>query len=81
MSRRRKSALGEAVGKLYVERMFAGSSKEVALEMIGDIKATFEAGLPDLAGWTRRPASVPSRSCTPWVSRSAIRTSGATTPR
>jgi endothelin-converting enzyme/putative endopeptidase len=44
-----QGALGEAVGKLYVERMFAGSSKEVALEMIGDIKATFEAGLPDLA--------------------------------
>jgi len=44
-----EGALGEAVGKLYVERMFAGSSKEVALEMIGDIKATFEAGLPGLA--------------------------------
>jgi predicted metalloendopeptidase len=44
-----QGALGEAVGKLYVERMFAGSSKDVALEMIGDIKATFEAGLPDLA--------------------------------
>jgi putative endopeptidase len=44
-----QGALGEAVGKLYVERMFAGSSKDVALEMIGDIKATFEAGLQDLA--------------------------------
>jgi putative endopeptidase len=44
-----QAVLGEAVGKLYVERMFAGSSKEIALEMIGDIKAAFEAGLPGLA--------------------------------
>jgi endothelin-converting enzyme/putative endopeptidase len=42
------TAVGELVGKLYVERQFAGSSKEVALEMIGDIEAAFEAGLPDL---------------------------------
>ena len=44
-----EGALGEAVGKLYVDRMFAGSSKEVALEMIGDVKASFEASLPGLS--------------------------------
>jgi putative endopeptidase len=40
--------LGEAVGKLYVERHFAGDSKAVALEMIGDIERAFEANLPNL---------------------------------
>lgn len=44
-----EDALGEVVGKLYVERRFAGDSKEVALEMIGDIEAAFEADLPELA--------------------------------
>jgi predicted metalloendopeptidase len=43
-----QGAMGEAVGKLYVERMFAGSSKEIALEMIGDIKASFQTSLPGL---------------------------------
>ncbi len=42
-------ALGEAIGKLYVEREFAGGSKEVALEMIGDIASAFEASLAELA--------------------------------
>jgi endothelin-converting enzyme/putative endopeptidase len=41
--------LGEAIGTQYVERKFAGSSKEVALEMIGDIEHAFEANLPALA--------------------------------
>ena len=41
--------LGEAIGMQYVERKFAGSSKEVALEMIGDIEHAFEANLPQLA--------------------------------
>ena len=41
-------ALGEAVGKVYVEREFAGDSKEKALEMIHDIEAAFAASLPDL---------------------------------
>jgi predicted metalloendopeptidase len=44
-----QEALGEAVGKLYVEKMFAGSSKEVALEMIHDIESAFENSLPQLA--------------------------------
>ncbi|MGH9464466.1 MAG: M13 family metallopeptidase [Thermoanaerobaculia bacterium] len=43
------AAMGELVGKLYVERQFTGSSKQVALEMIGDIEAAFETGLPSLA--------------------------------
>ncbi len=44
-----EDALGEAVGQLYVERQFAGSSKEVALEMIHDIEAAFENNLPQLS--------------------------------
>jgi putative endopeptidase len=52
-------ALGEEVGKLYVERRFAGDSKQIALEMIGDIQGAFEAALPELS-WmdaeTRRRA-------------------------
>jgi len=43
-----ENALGEAVGKLYVDRMFAGSSKEIALEMILDVKAAFGSSLPSL---------------------------------
>jgi len=44
-----ENALGEAVGKLYVQERFAGDSKEIALTMIRDIEASFEANLPDLA--------------------------------
>jgi len=44
-----ENALGEAVGKLYVEKRFAGDSKQVALEMIGDIGGAFERALPQLA--------------------------------
>ena len=44
-----EAALGEAVGKLYVEREFAGDSKKKALEMIHDIEDAFEANLPELA--------------------------------
>ena len=44
-----EGALGEAVGKLYVERRFAGDSKAKALEMIADLEASFEGNLPRLA--------------------------------
>lgn len=44
-----EQALGEATGKLYVERRFAGASKEVAVEMIHDIEAAFEKALPKLS--------------------------------
>ncbi len=43
------TALGEALGRAFVERQFAGDSKEKALEMIHDVEAAFEASLPDLA--------------------------------
>jgi endothelin-converting enzyme/putative endopeptidase len=42
-------ALGEAVGKLYVDREFPGNSKQVALEMVRDIESAFEGNLPKLA--------------------------------
>jgi predicted metalloendopeptidase len=42
-------ALGEVVGQAYVDRRFAGSSKDVALTMIEDIEHAFENGLPALA--------------------------------
>ena len=45
-----EGALGEMVGQLYVERRFAGDSKRIATEMIGDIQAAFEGSLPGL-GW------------------------------
>jgi putative endopeptidase len=41
-------ALGEALGKLYVEKRFAGSSKAKAQEMIRDIENAFESNLPSL---------------------------------
>jgi putative endopeptidase len=43
------NALGEAVGKLYVDLTFSGDSKTIAKEMIGDLKASFDANLPGLA--------------------------------
>lgn len=43
-----ENALGQAVGKLYVERRFAGDSKAKALEMIADLEASFENNLPQL---------------------------------
>lgn len=44
-----EEALGEAVGKLYVERAFSAESKQAALEMIHDVEAAFAANLPNLA--------------------------------
>ena len=44
-----QGALGQAVGKVYVEDNFPGTSKQVALEMIGDIESAFESNLPKLA--------------------------------
>jgi endothelin-converting enzyme/putative endopeptidase len=59
--------LGEAVGKLYVEREFAGNSKEVALEMVRDIETAFEGNLPALT-WmddaTRQRAREKARKVT-----------------
>ncbi|MCH9649983.1 MAG: M13 family metallopeptidase [Deltaproteobacteria bacterium] len=42
-------ALGEAVGRLYVERHFPGDSKEKALGMIAEVEKALERSLPDLA--------------------------------
>lgn len=54
-----EDAMGEVLGRSYVERYFAGQSKEVGLEMIADIQQAFETSLPEL-GWmdetTRRRA-------------------------
>ncbi len=43
------NALGEAIGKVYVAREFAGNSKAVAVEMIQDVERAFESNLPSLA--------------------------------
>jgi len=42
-------SLAEPIGKLYVERAFAGDSKAKALEMIRDIEAAFDANLDSVA--------------------------------
>ena len=44
-----ENAIGEVIGKVYIQRRFAGRSKDVALEMINDIEAAFEGGLQNLA--------------------------------
>ncbi len=41
-------ALGEAVGRVYVEKKFPGSSKATAQEMLRDVEAAFESNLPGL---------------------------------
>ncbi len=43
------TALGEVIGELYVDRMFAGDSKDKALEMIHDIEAAFDDNLESVA--------------------------------
>jgi putative endopeptidase len=42
-------AVGEILGKAFVERQFAGESKTMALEMIQGIESAFAANLPDLS--------------------------------
>jgi len=42
-------ALGEILGRFYVERAFGGDSKPIALEMILGIEAALERALPGLA--------------------------------
>lgn len=52
-------AIGMALGSLFIEKTFEGSSKQQATEMIDAIRASFKKGLPDL-DWmddeTRRAA-------------------------
>lgn len=43
------SVLGEALGRHYVARHFAGDSKEIALTMVGGIEGAFVGGLPELS--------------------------------
>lgn len=45
---RTESALGEVLGQIYVDRAFAGDSKQVAVEMIQSIESEFEKGMGDL---------------------------------
>lgn len=42
-------ALGEIVGRAFVKERFAGNSKTVATEMIGEIESAFETNLQDLS--------------------------------
>ncbi|MFK7931017.1 MAG: M13 family metallopeptidase [Myxococcota bacterium] len=45
---RTESAMGEVLGKVYVDRAFAGDSKAVAVDMITRIEGAFEKGMDDL---------------------------------
>ena len=45
-----KNALGEAVGKVYVEQYFAGDSKTKMLQMVGDIEAAMDRDI-DQVEW------------------------------
>jgi endothelin-converting enzyme len=45
---RTDSAVGFALGQLYVEETFGGASRDIALDMIKDIRSTFESRLNDL---------------------------------
>lgn len=42
------SAFGQLIGKLYADKAFAGDSKQIALNMIQDVEASFERNLPGL---------------------------------
>jgi len=64
---RTESALGEVLGKVYVERAFPGDSKQIAVDMIQGIETEFEKGMSDL-DWmddaTREVAVEKSQSIT-----------------
>ena len=45
---RTESALGEVLGRIYVERAFPGDSKAIAVDMIERIEAEFEGGMDEL---------------------------------
>lgn len=47
--RRTDEALGDLVGQMFVDEVFAGESKQQALTMIGEIEAAFERRLPGLS--------------------------------
>jgi putative endopeptidase len=49
-----EQAMGEAIGRLYVQERFAGDSKTIATRMIGQIADAFAASLPELA-WMDEP--------------------------
>ncbi len=54
------AAVGDLVSKQFIERSFAGDSKDIALDMVQRIEAAFAAGLPAIA-WmddTTRAAAV-----------------------
>jgi putative endopeptidase len=51
------SALGEALGKVYVEQYFAGDSKAKMLEMVQDIEAAMERDIDQL-DWMSAPTKV-----------------------
>jgi predicted metalloendopeptidase len=44
-----EEALGEAVGKLYVERHFSPESKQRMLELVNNLRAAFQHGIDQLA--------------------------------
>ena len=43
-----ENALGEALGRLYVDQYFTGQSREIAITMMKDIQDAFVADLPSL---------------------------------
>ncbi|WP_181197767.1 M13 family metallopeptidase [Enhygromyxa salina] len=43
------SSVGDLLSQQFVERSFAGDSREIAVDMIERVEAAFEAGLPALA--------------------------------
>jgi endothelin-converting enzyme/putative endopeptidase len=44
-----QGAFGDVIGQQFVERAFAGDSRDIAIAMIMDIEAALEAALPNLA--------------------------------
>jgi putative endopeptidase len=55
-----KNALGEAVGKVYVEQYFAGDSKTKMLQMVGDIEAAMDKDIDGL-DWMSQATKVKAK--------------------
>ena len=73
-------ALGEAVGKVYVDQYFAGDSKTKMLQMVHDIEGAMSTDIDQIDWMSPAARCVRGRNSPPSPTRSAIRTSGATTP-
>ena len=73
--------LGEALGQVYVRKTFSPETKAATVEMTRQIEDAMALRIQQLDWMSPQPSSRRWPSSTPFATRSAIPTSGATTAR